>query len=420
MNNLLLNLSRIFIFLTVALLVSNMQAYVLSLRIGILPGHIFLAVIAGNLFFAFFLGNLKHINKLTLSFLLWYGSFLLYCAASLILIDNGKPAVEAMNIITLQAAISITFVLAVQRRELIKVAGYAVAVATVAAAGVSILEFINPDFNMINDRIFESKQDVGKIGRSGGIHANPNGNARALVMGLFVSQFFLPKPIRLLFALFIGAAVFTTVSRSGIMLWVLAIAGSFFLGAYATGKVIPKVLGLGMAAGLSILLISGQLPQLLEETGLDEYMNVRMIERLSGSFTDADSGSNQGRLELASEAFTIYASAPFFGAGLGTSEALGTESLGAHNMFLKFGAELGTVGILIFLGIILVAAKSGSRISWVFCALFLFSSLFTHNNLEKASQVLLLPLGLFLCAMYLNEAVQRGGKRRRRRKKIAR
>ena len=408
MNNSTVNLSKVVVFLVTFVFSSNLPAFFLSLRIGILPLHFFYISMAAMLFCALLLGNLLRINRDSIRYLLWYLAFILYSVVSLVLIDSGPAAQLAVEAMVIPGLMSCAFVLLVQDRRLISVAGYAVLLATLMASAVSIIEFLNPDFNMVQDAMFESKGKLGKEQRSGGMHVNPNANAYAMAFGLFVSQMFIPRAFRLPLALFVGMAVFTTLSRGGMTLWLLAVLASFSLGVYATGKIIPKLIGLGVAVTLVFLLGSGKIPDILIALGLDEYMSAPMMARISISFTDVTSGSNESRLELAQNAFAIFAQNPIFGAGFGASENLGFGGLGSHNMYLKIAAELGLAGIFIFLSLAYIPITSRSRISMAFFALFLFSSLFTHNNLEKPALSLIIPLGLFLVACY-----QRSGRRHR-------
>jgi O-antigen ligase len=75
--------------------------------------------------------------------------------------------------------------------------------------------------------------------------------------------------------------------------------------------------------------------------------------------------SSNGRFELWKDAWQTFASHPVFGIGTGGFGAVRPDELYPHNLFLEVGAELGIVGLLFVVGILVWGLKS-LRQSWRF------------------------------------------------------
>lgn len=381
----------------------------------IIPIHLALALLMGTLFKA---------DRAAILYYLWAGLFLLVVALSVALSADSSGISEA-NRYASTIGIGLTFVAAVQHRTLATAGALGIALATCAAASISFAEFFNPEYTAIVDQRYENdaiKENV--ISRVGGLHVNPNTNARIMTFGMFVSCFFLPKHLRLLLCLFVGAAVFTTVSRSGMLTWAIAMVMLTALGQFSSGKAFTKLFGFIGVGALGLLIVTGQVPKVLEATGLEEFMTGSMLDRVSSGFISQESSSTDVRLELVPLAIELYSQNPIFGAGVGQSKELGDTGQGPHNAFLEVAAELGTVGLVVFLFLFLIPILLKSPKAICFITLFAFSCMFGHGILVKATLAFILPTGIVLLSR-LDSQQQKArqvrsqkGRRRRRRRRL--
>ena len=408
------------IFITAFLITANIHIYVQSLRLFIYAWHIFVPVIPLHIILAITMGVLLKPDRATTLYYVWWGCFLFVIGLSVVFVAGERGAIsEAVKYVTV-GGIGVSFLAVVQNRALAIAGALGIACATLLAAGVSFAEFLNPDFTMIVDQRYEYDSiREGVISRTGGLHINANSNARIMALGMFVSCFFLQRNFRFVFCLIVGAAVFTTVSRSGMITWALAMVLLTALGQFSGGRLLAKVLGFSVVALLAVLLTTGKVPTLIAALGLEEFMSEQMVERVSEGFLAQEDGSTSSRKDLAHLAIELYADNPILGAGLGSSSALGDVGLGSHNTLLQIAAELGTVGFITTLGLFLVPLILKSENGFCFMVLFCVSSMFAHSLINKVTLSFILPAGLVLLSK-LDQPVPRLSKassRRRKRKR---
>lgn len=415
-------IAAIAIFLTAFAITANMHIYVQSLRLFIYAWHIFVPVIPIHLALALFMGTLLQADRATSLYYLWAILFLLVIGISLMSATGSAASISEATRYATTFGIGLSFLAVAQHRTLAIAGALGIGFATLVAAGISFAEFLNPDFTAIVDQRYERDQiKEGVISRVGGLHINPNSNARFMTFGMFVSCFFLPKKFRLLFCLFVGAAVFTTVSRSGMLTWALAMIMLTYLGQLGSGKAHTKLIGVVGISVLGLLLTTGQIPKLINYTGMDEYMSESMIDRLSSGFFDQGDESTGARKELVGLGVEMYSDNPIIGAGPGQSRALGDTGLGSHNMLIQIAAELGTVGLLVYFGLFLVPLSLRSSKAMSFFVLLTVSGMFAHDLLGKAVIAFILPAGIVLLSKLDLQQHQsrthnsRSNKKRRRR-----
>lgn len=389
-------IAAVLIFATAFLISANAQVYIQSLRIGIYEYHIFLPIIPLQIALVLATGNWRKPHAATLLYILWWVIIFLVIIASLLFVDAGTAAVSKASQIVSAALISISFLLAAQHPSVAKAGLLGIAAAVIAASGVSLAEFIDPSFNMVVDQRYETRTLEDQVQRVGGLHVNPNMNASIMVLGMFAAAFLVPLQLRLIFCIVVGAAIFTTVSRSGILSWVLAMTMLTMLGQFSMGKLMTKVLGIFVAITLTTFLISNTLPDILESAGLDELMTDNMVERLSSNFFTQDDGSTSSRKNLVMAAGELYSQHPILGSGLNSATQLGEWKLTAHNTVMDIAAELGTLGVLAYLSIILIVVYFKSTKAAGFLVLFFFQNMFIDGLLNKSALSYILPAGVVL------------------------
>lgn len=404
-------------FLLTIVFVTNLPAYVLTWRIGIFPYHFFIGGSVLFLFSALLAGGFQKIPRANALLIGWFSLLNFLMLISLLLVSNIKVSQDAFVNIALFSIIAITFILMAKDPKILKACGTAVAISVSILVAVSFIEFLNPDFNIIDDVMFASKGTEGKVQRVGGLYENPNANGYAIALGMFVGQYFLPRNIRFIFAILAGFAVLTTVSRSAIMLWTLIIFCSIWTGAYSKHRVPAKIFAIFMTTGLATLLVTGQVPALIESAGLEQLVNKGMIERLSGDFLSQEDGSSASRRDLISQNIEIFTSNPIVGVGLGGSNSIEFDAqLGSHNMLLKMGVELGIIGILVYLSLLIVPLLAKSAQGTMFVIFYFFMNMFTHTSLEKPIFSILIPISI----LYFSSINLQKNKPKRKRKRRSR
>ena len=403
------------IFLTSFMHVSNFSNYVLSLRIGYVQWHFWAAAIVMCVALAVFSGRAFKVPKPWLPYLYWAGLFLGVCALSILVVDSGTSAIQAMVSYGWFFASSLVLLLIIRNPMDIKACGLGVVAGVILLAVLSIMEFLDPNFQVIVDAYFEDKVLVGEVNRVGALYENSNENGIAMVLGMFVGQFFLPVRLRFLFFIIVGAAVFGTVSRTSITIWALAVVLSLMLG-YGSKSRLTGLFGLGLVVFLGYLLVSGQVPILMTELGMGELLSTDMRNRLSENFFTQQDGSTQARLQVAQDAWRLFVENPFKGIGVGTSDAI--DGLGTHNQHLKIASELGILGFLVYAGLTAVAVYSRSLVALIFLLLYTAIGFTNHGMMNYTVHAVLIPTALvFIPALHKFEKEQRKSTRKKRRRR---
>lgn len=390
--------------------VTNFQAYVHSLRIGLLPYHWYVAASVIFLFFALLSGRFQRLPRTNLIIIGWFVALLFLLSCSLIFVSNTPSSLRAFNSIAMFSSLAISFTLLVSEPKITNSCGRAVAIAVIVLAVISFIEFFNPNFNAIDDVMFESKGTEGLIQRVGGLFENPNANGYALALGMFVGQYFVPLKLRFVFAILVGAAILTTVSRSAMLLWSIIVFVSFWIGTYSKGRVLSKLIAIILIGVLTTLLITGQIPLLIESFGLESYFSPQMIDRLSGSFFIQEDASTDARVGIVSQELERFASNPLFGSGLGSS---GSADLGTHNMALAMAVELGVFGLILYFALLAIPVAVKSVHGTLFVVFYFFANLFTHTSFEKPIFAILIPLSILAFTQKVNHTKRRKKRRRR-------
>ncbi len=404
-------------FLFTLIFVTNLPAYVLTLRTGIFPYHFFMAGSFAFFFCALLTGNFLKLPRPNALLIGWFVALIVLMLISLLLNSNIKASQDVFVKVATFAVISVSFTLMAKDPKILKACGTAVAIGVCILVCVSFTEFFNPDFNIIDDVMFESKGVEGRVQRVGGLYENPNANGYSMALGLFVGQYFLPRSIRFVFAICVGLAVLVTVSRSAIMLWVIVVFCSMWAGAYSKHRLPAKIFAIFVTAGLSGLLVTGQVPNLVESVGLSQLMSADMTERLSGNFLTQDDGSTATRRDLVAENLERFTANPIFGMGLGASSSAEFDAeVGSHNMLLRMAVELGVFGVLIYLALLIVPIMSNSAQGFLFVIFYFFTNLFTHTSYEKAIFAILIPIAILYFSKLNLKKVSSKRKRKRRTK----
>jgi O-antigen ligase len=199
------------------------------------------------------------------------------------------------------------------------------------------------------------------IGRAGGTGYGPNEFAIAILPFIAVTFYMsLTERNGILKLILIGitAAVFfallSTVSRGGI----IGLAGMLLILILKSKKRIVTIISVCILA----FIFTNTMPQNLRE----RFSKTQVTANARGT-GDGDIDSTTRRYYLAQAGWRIFLNHPVFGIGIGNyyyeNRFYAPVHPGrAHNMYLEIMAELGLIGILLFLGIIFHTFKSLNRI----------------------------------------------------------
>ena len=217
-----------------------------------------------------------------------------------------------------------------------------------------------------------------QLTRAAGLYINPNNGAQALVLNLVALVAVWRKPVidrALVFAyVLVMMGVFLTLSRSGVVLFVLTSA--FLAYIYFSRRMALY------AAVLSVALVA-VIVMYMDPTNLAQFQNVTTMNRLDRLFTlDAYLDGDDERVQLLRA--NLGDQVGVFGWGPGAS-ALQDDFGGAtHNTFVKLYWESGLVSAFLYCCILIyVALSSRNRFGLMTVGVLLALSVFTNYNLDN-------------------------------------
>lgn len=219
-------------------------------------------------------------------------------------------------------------------------------------------------------------------GRARGIYLDPNDCASALILGMILTLGLFPQKFRIPWILVVGLGIAPTLSRGGILCWIVV-----FITLNLTRVIAPKkstfwILGVGL-----FLFILVQLT--FEEFGdaSNQLLNPfeRVVGMIDGSIEQDDSALE--RKGIAQKGWEMFLQNPIFGCGIGSTfdYSITGFNVSTHNTSLLYLAEYGFLGILILpLAIYVVthhAYGETRKIAINFTVFILLTSLFSHTVL---------------------------------------
>ena len=215
--------------------------------------------------------------------------------------------------------------------------------------------------------LIQSSQDSGRL--SGGV-GDPNFTAAVLIpaiaLGLFMAL--LPGRTRLQRALLLGTSglcvigVFLTQSRGG----VIALGVVFALAVIFAGRARAQILGVSLVVASTAAI----------------YFAVLAPPHAFGRLSDIRGGGGTGRTDLWAIATQVFRAHPIQGIGLGNftvvsanyavstdtdlprADVVVSQRAPVHNTYLEIAAELGSVGLLLLLGLLGVVFEATRQGVW--------------------------------------------------------
>jgi hypothetical protein len=246
-------------------------------------------------------------------------------------------------------------------------------------------------------------------GRGAGFYMNANAAASFVIMGTIAALPFVPMRFRALLLIGAVVGVAPTLSRSGFIFVIVAIAGSIML------KLLNRVQAILVIAALPVLVGATVVYYDRLIVSSDSSNLEKTVDRLRW-FEGEEDASSEERRWVAAHARDMFIEEPLLGHGIGatTLERLGA---GPHNMYVALMAEQGVFGLALYVSLIVIMFRQGRRIArWAptgegqdigraiaVYALFLAAyGMFSHNVLEEAH-------GMFAIAFLTAAGLRAGG-----------
>ena len=344
----------------VVLFSANLAEYAFSVA-GVPIPPVVPAVVLGTAALA--LGGIGRLHSLAT---VWAGMYLLLSGLAFLYATNG----EAFGILE-RRVLSMAFLMAMfvlLKQDAARRAAMTTA-AAVALFGVAlnIYEWFTPlTFSF-------------SYGRSAGLYVNPNISGAALVTAMVLGITAVPPRLRETFALVVGLGVLLTFSRGALIGWTCATAVLMWSASIGARRLILSV-------AASVVIVGGA-AAVLTDLPAAVTTFVESNPEIAGRLVGRQSADANGdaRRDVAAYAWTVFASNPVIGTGLGATSEWNAEE--THNTYLMHLAEQGAFGFLLLPGLILVMWRTGlaSAERGTVCALAGFAAvwgIFSHNTLD--------------------------------------
>lgn len=218
---------------------------------------------------------------------------------------------------------------------------------------------------------FEALEGFGV--RAAGFFVNANKAAEAILFSMAVSITYVSRRYRVLFCYFCLVGVILTLSRGGMVGWLL-----LFLMFMAANVISRSIAVLSLVGGF---FVSGMLISFFEFSS--DFVDITLLADRLVFIAGGNSGVLQDdRVGLAGQAFDLFASSPLYGNGVYALLREGAPQL-SHNEYFQLGSDFGVIGLLIYFVILYfcwVRRETGAMLAFVF---ILYWGLFSHNILDS-------------------------------------
>ena len=372
------SLLKSFVFLSAVFFFSNLPLFMPYWGLPVVPWHTYLLVLGCTLFLATF--RLPHLLRTLPRYLVvWLWLYLIHGILMFLYSSQNPQGLEMLEMRLLNVALLGTFLMILNLKAGTAILVQKAILCTVLFSTlVNLADFIDPMFS-------------GVEGRAAGFYINPNIAGRMLSLGMVASLPLVAGRLRLLFCLLVGVGVFITFSRSGWLNWAVGIVALTASGHLVFRHKWPGILFFSLlSVGVIYSLVSGIALELLSALNLTQYLTPGTLARISGfesAFTDH---STNERARIAQYSWEVIQQHPLLGTG--TDLLRWFTEIRPHNMFLLSQAEGGVPGLLMFLALLWLLWRNTDALGQALLAVYTFSSLFTHNNLEEPAILLILAL----------------------------
>jgi O-antigen ligase len=235
-----------------------------------------------------------------------------------------------------------------------------------------IIDFINPGF------FYPINTEGAVPGRAAAMFINPNSAGEVILITTLLAIPVIYFKYRMNLLLLAGIGIFVTFSRASIMLWILLwitllITRKLPKYSFVFSIIIVAILPLSLNSFRSYLEGSQE-----HSSGLNNVL-ARMDFFQTRSIED---DSSLERMQVLQEGLRIFSENPIFGAGSGVTTFWSYRS-GTHNQIVMAAAEHGTLGIAMWMWLILILWRGkyfqDNRFQMAAAIGTFFMSFFTHN-----------------------------------------
>ena len=362
-----------------------LYAYILLLVVAI--GYLFVqgGVTGGYMF----LNN--HPTRRYVLWLLLYGAY-----GAFAFLESSQSEVAVQSLIYLCEAIVLGFgftVLMLHSRRY-RQATVAFALLAVFASAMNVFDFLHPTFSDVP-------------GRAAGLYGNANISGAFVPLVMLCGVTVVPRALRWPFLLACGIGTVVTFSREGWLMWGIGVA---WLGWHLGGnsrkrRVIAVTFSVIVGLWFLAAVFLGRIGDWLSGTHILQYLDPNTLARLGvGGLSFSDFAAQQ-RLDAALYAWHQFQLAPLFGHGIGYVFEWGYPK-GPHNMFLRFMAEGGLVGLGLYLGLFWILWRASAGTTRVVVLGFFIASLFSHNVMDQPEFILVCTFVMVDAALRRREPVR--------------
>jgi hypothetical protein len=326
-----------------------------------------------------------------------------YCYLLLILVTEALQMVGGgRTVATADLAQAVLFVMLLLttlvvcgERRACRAALWSTAAVSLFSVAMNIYEFTHPSsFSKIN-------------GRAAGLYMDPNISGSVLVVGMVLGSLAVPPRFRLLFQLTIGVGVLTTVSRGGLIEWLIAF---FLLQASRINR--EKVMHAWGILLVTVVVLHVSPAWSAVEARITSQSTQRgsLFQRLQ--LVDSEALASDSRFSLAIDAWHMYLDHPVL--GYGNAVPIFGEGLhpqGPHNMFLLMLIQHGVVGGIVLGALIWVLyvleRRSSLLIPFTFSGLLFIQALFTHTMFMQYPYAVGVSLAVVTLVLHPSQAAEK-------------
>jgi len=362
----------------VAIFYTNVPVYINATATSVADSAPMLWMIGlGVLALPLVIGQLLRASIFTCPLIIWCVGYVWVSTAWFLLSSQSDMAWQEMRWRFLTVYVLIMFLMLFTQPNATRLARKTLVAAVLFGVAVNIYELFVPlSFSQV-------------LGRSAGLYLNPNQAAQALVLGMIFSVSVLTAWLRAPFILLTGIGVFSTLSRTSILEWVIAVMSLMLVGRV-------KVKDLLLSVSLSLLLVAAVLApradQLLTDLASSGVINKDIVERMDwfSNPSGVEDYSTWERKYLATQAWEKTAEHPFLGSGTGSSRE---TAIAAHNQYLMFMQDHGLLGAailpLLVLSVVWGARGETRSLAILFGGIVMLHGFASHDLLNQ-SEVLML------------------------------
>lgn len=327
--------------------------------------------------------------------------------------DHSQYAVNALRIFARVFFLFLSFVVLFSDRKRYQQAITLLVFIALFDVLMNIMTFINYDAIPLYDA---RNLSTHSFGRGGGYLINPNDAAFTIVFLMICGTESIPREYRVLFWLLCGIGVFVTFSRSGWIMWIIAILSMGYLNDMILFKkhIVPVVIGIGiwmiylfgcytLMPPVSIALANTALvktaPANITSTSATVASTISTnTTQANANRVNSNNLMNQNtknrlllksdysinvRTNIALYSLKTFVQRPLLGYGLGYTRGWASP-IGTHNIYLTYLVEGGVLFFLSYLFLLFLLWRSAYGIGRLLVLEISVLGVFNHNISESS------------------------------------